>query len=70
MNHRKCKISATDCAQHTHNSRHTQYLYTTLPAKHQHGCCDIYRCIEDFKKRAKCHFAVKPTRCFYNCMQS
>ena len=41
------------------NSRHMQYLYTTLPAKHQHGYCDIYRCIEDFKKRFKCHFAVK-----------
>ena len=26
--------------------------------------------IEDFKKRSKCHFAVKPTRYFYKCMQS
>ena len=63
-------MSATGCAKYTHNSTHTQYLYTTLPAKHQCGYCDIYRCIEDFKKRSKCHFAAKPTRYFYKCMQS
>ena len=64
------QISATDFVKHTHNSRHTQYLYTTLPAKHQLACCNIYRCIENFKKRYKCHFAAKPTRCFDKCMQS
>ena len=52
----RCKISATDCAKHTHNSRHAQYLYTTLPAKPQCGYCDIYRCIEDFKKEAQMSF--------------
>ena len=26
-------------------------------------------CIADFTKRAKCDFEVKPTRCFYKCMQ-
>ena len=25
---------------------------------------DQYGCIEDFKKRSKCHFAATPTRCF------
>ena len=69
-NYRKCKISATDCAKHTDNSRHTPYLHTTLPARHQLGCGDIYRCFEDFKKRSKCHFATKPTRCFDKCMQT
>ena len=32
------KSVATDCAKHTYNSRHTQYLYTKLPARHQLGC--------------------------------
>ena len=31
---------------------------------------DIYRCIEDFKKRSKCHFAANPQDVFYKCMQS
>ena len=33
-------------------------------------CWDIYECVEVFTKRAKCHFVMKPTRCFYKCMQS
>ena len=32
-------------------------------------CSDIYRYIQDFKKRSKCHFAAKSTGCFYTCMQ-
>ena len=31
---------------------------------------ETYRSIEDFKKRSKCHYAAKLTRCFYKCMQS
>ena len=62
--------SVLQTVQNTDNSRHTQYLYTALPARHQLRCCDIYRCIEDFKRRSKCHFAVKPRRHFYKCMQS
>ena len=30
--------SVLQTVQNTHNSRHTQYLYTTLPARHQLGC--------------------------------
>ena len=31
---------------------------------------ETYGCIADFTKRSKCHFEVKPTGCFYKCMQS
>ena len=62
--------SVLQTVQNTLTTVDIHNLYTTLPARHQCAYCDIYRYIEDFKKRGQMSFSSNPTRYFYKCMQS